>query len=86
MRAAGFEPEDYDADVVEVWSENEESVRFFGLLRTQWRIGMSGATGLDYTAVLAVLRHQRLSRQRAQEVFDDVRVMEFAALEAMRKK
>lgn len=71
-------------DCIEVWPENWQSVNFFmEFCRTQWRTGMGGATGLDYTAVLACLRTLRLGRERADEVFADVRVMEAAALEAM---
>ena len=51
--------------------------------QTQWRVGMNGPTGLDYTAVLACLRNLRLGRQRSDEIFDDVRAMESAALQAM---
>lgn len=74
-------------DEVEIWPENWQSVNFFmDYCRTQWRIGMGGATGLDYTAVLACLRTLRLGRKRAEEVFADVRVIEAAALEAILTK
>lgn len=73
--------------MVEVWEENWQSVSFFlDYCATQWRTGMGGATGLDYTAVIASLRTLRLGRERFDEVFADVRVMESAALEAMAKK
>ena len=75
-----------DSDV-EVWDENWQSVSFFlEYCRTQWRVGMGGATGLDYTAVLASLRTLRFPRERSNEVFSDVRLMEAAALEEMAKK
>jgi hypothetical protein len=74
-------------NVVEVWEENWQSVSFFlDYCATQWRTGMGGATGLDYTAVIASLRTLRIGRERFDEVFADVRVMESAALEAMAKK
>lgn len=65
---------------IEVWPENHQSVQFFARLGTQWRTGMSGPTGLDYAAVLALLRAQRLQREVADRIFDDVQVMEAAAL------
>lgn len=74
-------------DEVFVWPENWESVAFFmDYCRTQWRVGMGGATGLDYSAVLTCLRTLRLGRERTDEVFADVRTMESAALAAMASK
>ena len=74
-------------DEVEIWPENWQSVNFFmEYCRTQWRIGMGGATGLDYTAVLASLRTLRLGREKSDQVFADVRIMEAAALEAIMTK
>lgn len=73
-----------DSAVVEVWEENWQSVSFFlEFCGTQWRSGMGGATGLDYTAVIASLRTLRFPRERFDEVFADVRTMEHAALAAM---
>ena len=44
---------------------------------------MGSATGLDYTAVLAFIRTLRLPREQADELFEDIQVMEAAALEQM---
>lgn len=72
---------------VDVWPENLESVAFFtDYCPTQWRVGINGITGLDYTAVLACLRSLRLSSERREELFADVRSMESAALGAMHAK
>lgn len=60
-------------------------MQLFASVGTQWRVGAGGATGLDYTAVLAVIRSLRLPRARADELFADVRIMERAALEKMRE-
>lgn len=71
-------------DDLEVWPENVESVNFFAdECFTQWRVGMGGCTGLDYTAVLFTLRNLRLGRKRTDEIFADVRIMERGALEQM---
>lgn len=51
-------------------------------MQTQWRVGMSGATGLDYGPLFT--RMSRLSVEWEQ-TFDDIRVLEAAALEQMRK-
>lgn len=70
-----------------MWEENWPSVLFFSRLETQWRrAGMAGArTGLDYTAVLTLLRTLRLPRAEADAMFDDVQTMEHAALLEMAK-
>lgn len=53
---------------------------------TQWRVGMNGATGLDYGVLPVVLRMVAVPRAMWAEVFDGVRVMETAALETMKKR
>lgn len=81
MAAAGGE------EVIELWPDNQLAFSFFAdQCATQWRTGVNGATGLDYTAVLACIRQLRLKREDSDQLFADVRVMERAALEAMRKK
>lgn len=44
---------------------------------------MGGATGLDYTAVLAVMREYGWSKAKRRRIFEDVRVMEAEALAVM---
>ncbi|WP_297111568.1 DUF1799 domain-containing protein [Tessaracoccus sp.] len=78
-----FSDDDFEC---EVWPENWPSFQLFAELRTQWRHGLNGPTGLDYTAVLAVLRAKRLPRERADEMFADIRVMERAALNEIHRK
>ena len=69
-----------------MWPENWQIVQFFARLSTQWRHGMAGPTGLDYTAVLAMLRRLGLPREQADDVFDGVQVMEAAALSTIHAK
>ena len=76
-----FAAEDFDP--VEVWPENWPAVEFFMQFSTQWRTGFSGATGLDYQVVFSLL-DRRVSGDEWQRMFDDLRVMEQAALAAMR--
>ena len=52
---------------------------------TQWRTGMSGATGLDYTALAEIWRRLKVPIANRDEVFQDIRIMENKALETMRK-
>lgn len=71
---------------MEVWPENWRAVQIFTTLRTQWRHGFAGPTGLDATAVLAILeRRFRLSGDELDDVFDAIQVMEDAALGMMRE-
>jgi hypothetical protein len=47
---------------------------------TQWRVGMGGATGLDYGVLPHVLRLVGVPKREWPRVFDDLRVMEAAVL------
>lgn len=79
------------ADVVQtdeagcsIWEENVISLNAFIALETQWRrlaiVGLGGGaivrTGLDYAAVDVLMRRRGID----DAVFDDVMVMEQAAL------
>lgn len=81
LAAFGFRPEDYAETYIEVWQENATVVDLFSRLQTQWRTGFSGPTGLDYAAVWALLNNMDAEDKFA--LFDDVQVMEFAALAQM---
>lgn len=67
----------------EVWPENWEPFCLFADLGSQWRSGMSGPTGLDYTAVLALMGLMDITREEQRDLFNDIRVMEQAALSEM---
>ena len=74
------------ADIpIEVWPENWPTFLLFSRLSTQWRIGMAGPTGLDYSALYPLLDKVATSSDEWDEIFEDVRVMERAALDAMRE-
>lgn len=70
----------------EVWPENWPAFRLFCTVQTQWRTGIAGPTGLDYTAVLALMARMELSREDHDSLFDDVQVLERSALETMSQK
>lgn len=55
-------------------------------MATQWRVGMGGATGLDYGVLPEIWRRTKTPIEDRDEVFDDLRIMEDAALETMRKQ
>lgn len=83
MAAAGLTAEDY-AEEVEIWPENWRVVSLFAMLRTQWAVGMGGPTGLRYEAVYPLIDRQYGDPDEWDRAFDDIRVMEAAALRAMR--
>ncbi|EPI2106541.1 MULTISPECIES: DUF1799 domain-containing protein [Providencia] len=79
-RAFGFPPDLDDVEVVpDVW----ESYLVFSAMSTQWRVGMNGATGLDYSVIPNVL--DLLNIKSKATIFDDLRVMELKALELINK-
>lgn len=83
---AGLTLEDLAADPVEIWPENVQAYELFCAMDTQWRIGMAGPTGLDYAALPMALRMIGAARADWQQLMADIRVMESAALQAMRSK
>lgn len=83
LTAADFEADETE---IEVWAENAESFLVFANLGTQWRAGMGGAIGLDYTAIEPVLRLMRIEPDHWPDVFEDVLTMESAALKVMNSK
>ncbi len=85
MRAAGFEPEDYETDPVEVWPENWQSWSLFVQVSTQWRsAGMGGYIGLDYGPLFTLMDRHGLQGHEWHHTFEDIRVIESTALEQMK--
>ena len=70
--------------MIAVWPDCVEAVLLFVRVATQWRTTLSGVVGLDYNAVRAVAewRGVRINEQ----LFEDLRVMEQAALEALNER
>lgn len=67
-----------------MWPDHVRALTFFREnCETQWRAGMGGLTGLDYTAILAVIQFNEPDRQRARELFDQLKLLERGALQAM---
>lgn len=78
-----------DTSSTEIWPENVSAYLVFDAMRTQWRVGMAGATGLDYAALPAILDllgiefDEDLTRSH---LFSQVRFMECEALGLMAKQ
>lgn len=65
-----------------LWPELQASLLAWFAVQTQWRVGATGATGLDYAGVEALLRLRKLARgpRRTAQVVADLQVMERATL------
>lgn len=70
----------------DIWPDNVQAVNVFISMATQWRIGPNGVTGLDYNALAFVMRANDVKEADRAAVFDDLRTLEDAALETIRKK
>jgi hypothetical protein len=68
-------------DLCYLWPCNVDTFNHWCRLQTQWRVGMSGATGLDYTAVTTYLRDiAGVKKKDLPERFAEIRAMEVATL------
>lgn len=66
---------------VYLWPDNVTAWQCWCAVQTQWRVGMSGATGLDYAGVRALLDEEGLSGDERRAVFAGIRACEGAVLE-----
>lgn len=82
----GFVPADFEGDEFELWPENDQAMRLFETVQTQWRMGFGGAVGLDYNVLFNRLDRLRLPDRESDWLFDDLRVLEDEALLIFRKK
>jgi hypothetical protein len=82
MDAAGYSPEDFDA---EVWPENTRAIDMFATMQTQWRFGINGREGLDYNVLFRLLDRLKLADDEYDALFADVRHMEAAVLSEPKK-
>lgn len=73
-----------------MWPENWDAALLFAAVASQWRVaaGLGGVVylGLDYAAVEAVMRMRRYPGARRAELFEQVRLMEAAALGVRNRK
>lgn len=79
----GLTLEEIPEEVIEVWDINWNTFNLFNALTTQWRVGMGGATGLDYSVIPSVGKMLGLKQKQINELFPDLQVMENEALITM---
>lgn len=82
--AFGLTPEEAAGAPVEIWSDNLPSVEVFSAMATQWRTGPGGVIGLDYGVLPEIWRRLKVPGKDRDDVFADLRIMEDAALKAIR--
>ncbi|MBL8445068.1 MAG: DUF1799 domain-containing protein [Zoogloeaceae bacterium] len=66
-------------DCVPIWGH-------WQAVQTQWRVGMNGATGLDYAGVMAYLAVVEPDAAARAEAFECIRAAEVATLNARAEK
>lgn len=86
MQSLGFTPADYADDYVECWPENWQAFSLFASIGNQWRIGMGGVVALDYSVLFHRMDRMKLPHDEYEQLFDDVRVLEGAALSVFQRK
>ncbi|HEY0860667.1 MAG TPA: DUF1799 domain-containing protein [Pseudoxanthomonas sp.] len=81
-------PEDFPDldDEFGVWPDNVLAFNTFVAMQTQYRVGIAGATGLDYAALPAVLSLIGVPADEHTDTFECLRTMELHALDLMRAK
>lgn len=62
------------------WPDNLAALYLFQYMRTQWRTGMGGPTGLDYGVLFRKMDRMGLSPDEYEQLECDIQVMEVAAL------
>lgn len=74
-----------EPDLFEVWEENWQALGIFLKVQTQWRVGMAGLIGLDYSAVAWVLK-LAVPEDQHLTLLDDLQIMERAVLSLIAKE
>ncbi|MCZ2498137.1 hypothetical protein GN316_15335 [Xylophilus sp. Kf1] len=85
-QAFGLKPVAPAAKEFALWPENMPALQVFLRLRTQWVVGLSGATGLNHAAAPLALRLAEIPRAQWGAVMADVQVIELEMLRIWREK
>ncbi len=71
---------DVDDDFT-VFHDSAFALTLFTQLQTQWYVGMAGATGLNYAAVISVIALYEKSGTRQRELLEDIQALESGCLQ-----
>lgn len=74
------------ATPVEVWPDVWPAVLLLQRLRTQWRVGMGGAVGLDYSVMYRMMDRMELGKEAHDQLEADIQVMEEEVLAMLAEK
>ena len=70
---------------MDLWPENWPPIQLFTRNCTQWRVGMAGPVGLDYTVIYHELDRTGVKGDDFEDMMWAIRVIEAAALEQLNK-
>ena len=62
------------------------AVLLFNRVGSQWRTGVSGPTGLDYSVLFRLMDQMGLEGEDWMDMLDDIQVLETAALNELHKR
>lgn len=86
MEATGLAVEDFVGEAVDPWPDNLQALLLFQYLRTQWRTGAAGPSGLDYTVLHWKMDRMNLDPDDYDQLEHDIQIMEVAALNCIYEK
>lgn len=86
-RSEGWELEDFESDVLEVWPDNERALDAFQRVGTRWMYGAMGGVpiGLRWEAIYPLIDRMGLPAEEWTELVDSMQIMEIAAIKTMRE-
>ncbi len=67
----------------EVFPDNWDAFNVFYSLNTQWRVGPSGFTGLDYNTIPLMMKSMMIDESSLPEIMSGIMVLESEALVIM---
>lgn len=81
----GLSLDEVPVEEILIWDINYDAFNLFSQLSTQWRVGVAGATGLDYNVIPSVGKMLGYKKKDVNAMFPDIRIMENEALTTMRE-
>lgn len=80
LEAACLTREDFASEEVDPWPDNISALLLFQYMRTQWRTGARGPSGLDYMVMHHRMARMGLPPDEYDQLEADIQIMEVAAL------
>jgi hypothetical protein len=82
----GLTAEEATGPPFEVWPDNWPAINIYCAMRTQWNVGPAGPVGLNYASLGEVWRRLKVPPSDRDQAFQDLQVMEAAALNHMHRE